>query len=239
MRVVLYTLIASLLCFYTPTGVDLVFQDDSAYAAVKRPPPPPPKPKPKIQRAKPKAKANLKPAAKRNPLKKKAAASTKLKPNFKLPKGKKVNLKPQSLRAFKNTKNIKNKLLSRYAPGNKPLRVAHPSKLKNALSKFRGKNYHVAGNTFKLTKNGMKHILERHHPKYWNGSGIRKQNQSFFSHKTSVKQVESAINSVMKQNHSKLAKIGSRGVGSVTGTHKGVTYVLGVNKGQIGQFYPK
>lgn len=225
MRLVLYTLVASLLWFYTPTGVDFVFQDDSVHAAVKRPPSPPPKPKPKINRNEPKAISNLRPSA-------------KLKPNFKLPKGKKVNLKPQSLRALKNTKSIRNKLMGRYAQGNKPLRVAKPNMLKNALKTFRPQNYRAGNHTFKLTKERMKHIMESHHPKYWSGKGLSKKRNDFFKHNTSTKRIESAIKSVFKQNQSKIAKLGVNQHGKFRGTYKGKTYELGIQPGKIGTFHP-
>ena len=231
MRLVLYTLVASLLCFYTPTGVDFIFQDDSAHAAVKRPPQAQPKPKPKTKQT------NLK--AKSNPLKKNAALSAKLKPNFKLPKNYKVNLKPQSLRTLKNTtRSIRNKLMGRYAPGNKPLRVAKPNMLKNALKNFRPKNYRAGNHTFKLTKERMKHIMESHHPKYWSGKGLSKKRNDFFKHNTSTKHIESAIKSVFKQNQSKIAKLSVNQHGKFRGTYKGKTYELGIQPGKIGTFHP-
>ncbi|WP_144776873.1 ribonuclease domain-containing protein [Marinobacter maritimus] len=137
MRLVLYTLVASLLWFYTPTGVDFVFQDYSAHAAVKRPPPPPPKPKPKIKRTEPKAISNLRPTAKRNPLKNEAVNNRSLKPNFRLPKGKKVNLNPSSLKSFKATKDVRSRLLNKY--GTKP-KAKIPRKAYNVLNQIKTRN---------------------------------------------------------------------------------------------------
>ncbi|WP_273575234.1 hypothetical protein [Xenorhabdus anantnagensis] len=48
----------------------------------------------------------------------------------------------------------------------------------NQLRSFQGKIYHFGNQTFKLDRKGLKHILERHHPCFWDGS--IKDTQSFF-----------------------------------------------------------
>ncbi|MFP1961544.1 RHS repeat-associated core domain-containing protein, partial [Lonsdalea quercina] len=113
---------------------------------------------------------------------------------------------------------------------------ANPSKVVNDLNDFEGKDYHFGNETFKLDKRGMKHVLERHHPEYWDGS--IKKTQSFLDKNMSIGDVKDAINSVLKQNRNKLIEKGA-GTYQMKGSHNGVDYVLGLNKGRIGQFYPE
>ncbi len=47
---------------------------------------------------------------------------------------------------------------------------ADPKAVVNALSGRSGRNFFVNGQNLLLDKKGLKHILERHHPKYWNGT---------------------------------------------------------------------
>jgi hypothetical protein len=82
----------------------------------------------------------------------------------------------------------------------------------------------------------MTHILERHHPTYWDGSV--KAQQSFFDPKMSVSDVQDAIGSVMQQNRDTLISRGSRGMYQIRGNVNGTDYVLGLNNGRVGQFYP-
>jgi hypothetical protein len=82
----------------------------------------------------------------------------------------------------------------------------------------------------------MQHILERHHPRYWDGS-VR-QAQSFFSEHLSVDGVADAISAAMRQNREQLIRIGANRQGQITGVWGGITYVLGLNRGRVGQFYP-
>ncbi len=44
----------------------------------------------------------------------------------------------------------------------------------------------------------MKHMLKRHHPKYWNGTV--KKNQTFYNPNLSVNQVKNIALSIAKQN---------------------------------------
>ena len=87
-----------------------------------------------------------------------------------------------------------------------------------------------------LDKSGMKHILERHHPKFWNGT--TKAKQSFFPKNMSPSQIQDAVGEVLKQNRGRVGEIGSNGVGQMTGTVNGVKYQLGLNRGRVGQFFP-
>ena len=82
----------------------------------------------------------------------------------------------------------------------------------------------------------MKHILERHHPEYWNGTV--KRTQSFLDKNMSIHDVADAVIEVMKQNRDILIKRGTNRKYQIRGTYNGVDYVLGLEKGLIGQFYP-
>ena len=114
--------------------------------------------------------------------------------------------------------------------------VAPPHKVINALRDFKGKNFVFGNNIFKLDKKGMKHILERHHPEYWDGSV--KAKQSFLNNNMSIEEVQTALKDVLYQNRDVLATKGTKGMYQVTGNYNGVDYVLGVKNGRVGQFYP-
>ena len=79
-------------------------------------------------------------------------------------------------------------------------------------------------------------MLERHHPKYWNGSV--KQSQSFLDKNISISEIQDIASQVINQNRSKVSSIGANGVGQIFGNVNGVDYVLGFNRGRIGQLYP-
>ena len=88
-----------------------------------------------------------------------------------------------------------------------------------------------------LDKSGMKHILERNHPKYWEGSV--KSTQTFLDKDMSIDDITNTISEVLKQNREKLIEKGTTGMYQVEGTVDGVEYVVGLNKGRVGQFYKK
>ncbi|WP_450152388.1 polymorphic toxin-type HINT domain-containing protein [Streptomyces dioscori] len=120
--------------------------------------------------------------------------------------------------------------------GSTPVLVHNSGGCLPALRNWNSKQFKFANETFLLDKKGMQHILTRHHPKYWDGS--TKKQQSFFDSKMSVGDVQGAIGQVMKQNRDRLLEKGSKGMYQMTGKVDGVDYVLGMNKGRVGQFYP-
>lgn len=127
-----------------------------------------------------------------------------------------------------------------YTPGadNKQQPTPAPAhRLINALRGFSGGTYRFGPNTVLLDRSGMKHILERHHPKYWDGSV--KAQQSFFDANLSIADVQNAIEEVLKQNRDFLAKPTSGDLyRQIQGTVNGKKYVLGLNHNRVGQFYP-
>lgn len=106
----------------------------------------------------------------------------------------------------------------------------------NALKNYKSLKMWMGRKQYIMAKSDMKHILVRHHPKYWDGSV--KKNQTFFSKKTTINEIKAIASTVMKQNRGKLSKVKSNSMTQVTGTYKGKKYVLGVSKGHIRQLYP-
>lgn len=102
------------------------------------------------------------------------------------------------------------------------------------FSKFKGSKLSYGSNIITIDKAGMKHILERHHPEYWNGT--TKANQTFFGKKTTVADIEKIIKSVLNQNATSL-RAGVKD-GQLSGTVNGARYTLGLSNGRVGQLYP-
>lgn len=123
--------------------------------------------------------------------------------------------------------------------GSKTVRYAKApaSHVVNALKNFSTINFRAGSHTFKLDKSGIKHVLERHHPKYWNGT--TKSKQTFFNANMSVNDVRSLIHSAMKQQASTLRSKGTNANFTVSGTTQGVKYTMSINKGRVVQFYPR
>ncbi|MEU8227944.1 polymorphic toxin-type HINT domain-containing protein, partial [Kribbella sp. NPDC048915] len=106
-----------------------------------------------------------------------------------------------------------------------------------ALRGWSSERFQFGNQSFLLEKKGLEHILTRHHPKYSDGSV--KKTQSFFGSSMSVDDVQGAIGQVMRQNRDTLIQRGSRGMYQIRGNVNGVDYVLGINRGRVGQFYPE
>ncbi|OWP83024.1 hypothetical protein BWK59_12705, partial [Flavobacterium davisii] len=106
---------------------------------------------------------------------------------------------------------------------------------KNAASIFKSfKTLEFGGGILKLDKAGLIHILERHHPKYWNGS--IKSKQSFFK---KADDVIGLLNKVFNK-YEEIIKAGmkEKKMGSLILEVEGVEYQLGWKNGKIGQFFP-
>jgi hypothetical protein len=156
-------------------------------------------------------------------------------------RGKVGGLANSEKNAAKRVQEIELKLAAEEAAAVKAARarfpkVADPKALENALSDFQSRKWFINGENVLLDKAGMTHILERHHPSFWDGS--IKASQSFFGKKLTPSQIEAAIGEILKQNRARVAEIGANGIGSMTGTVDGVRYQLGLNRGRVGQFFP-
>src|SRR5690606_2791577 len=101
--------------------------------------------------------------------------------------------------------------------------------VRNALRNFTGRRFTFGNRRFLLDRAGMRHILERHHPAFWNGTV--KAEQTFFSASMRVDAIANAISSVMQQNRTTLIRKGTTGRYQVMGVVDGVKYVLGINNG--------
>jgi hypothetical protein len=121
--------------------------------------------------------------------------------------------------------------------GQTPVLVHNSGGCLPALRDWSSQRFQFGNQAFLLDKKGMEHILTRHHPKYWDGSVKKKQ--SFFDSSMSVDDVQGAIGQVMRQNRDTLVQRGSQGMYQIRGNVNGVNYVLGMNRGRVGQFYPE
>lgn len=111
----------------------------------------------------------------------------------------------------------------------------HNDCLRNHLNGYRGQKISYGSNIITINKSGLKHILERHHPDYWNKT--TKDRQTFFNEKMTIAEVESAVKSVLSQNAVDLRN--GKKDGQIEGEFNGQRYVLGLRDGVVGQFYPK
>jgi len=107
-------------------------------------------------------------------------------------------------------------------------------KLLQVISTFKNQKIQVGNVTCLLDKNGLKHILERHHPLYWNGK--LKDFQTFLDKKTSISDIIGIIKQVIKQNKKIILKQGIMN-GQIDGIINNVRYRVGFQNGRIGQFF--
>lgn len=56
----------------------------------------------------------------------------------------------------------------------------------------------------------MKHILERHHPEFWNGSV--KETQSFLNGDLTITDIQNIVGEVISQNRQKIIERGAVGM---------------------------
>ena len=117
-----------------------------------------------------------------------------------------------------------------------PLRAVDPKTAANALDFFRRDTYLFGGVIVTLDKSSIKHILERHHPRFWDGS--LKKSQTFFPRNMSIDEIRSTIGDVLAQNRDQIAAIGPNGTGQIRGCVNGIWYTLGLQRGRVGQFFP-
>lgn len=114
---------------------------------------------------------------------------------------------------------------------------APASRVVNALSSYKTLSFRTGSHTFKLDKSAMKHILKRHHPKYWDGSS--KGGQTFFNPNMSVNNVRSLVHGALKQYPSTLKSNGTNSRISLQGIYNNVKYKMVIDKGRVVQFYPR
>ena len=100
------------------------------------------------------------------------------------------------------------------------------------LKNFKERNIKIGNQSILISKERMKHFLERHHPKFWDGS--TKTVQTFLNKNMSVDDVADTITNILKQNGSKLMN----GEKTISGIVNGVKYQLKVDGGKVVQFFP-
>ncbi|MCX2828506.1 MULTISPECIES: hypothetical protein [Bacillus] len=86
-------------------------------------------------------------------------------------------------------------------------------------------------------KKGMKHVLERHHPDYWDGS-VKKE-QSFLNKDLSISDIQNIAGEIISKNRDIIISKGTKGMYQIEGKVDGITYIVGFKNGRIGQLYPK
>ena len=113
-----------------------------------------------------------------------------------------------------------------------PKRTCPHSSIVNALNLFQGKRYTFGSNTFILDRAALTHILQRHHPEFWNGSV--KSTQTFLCPDMKINEIVNNISEILKQNRNELIK-----PNATIGMHqfRGNGYTVGLKNGRIGQFY--
>ena len=110
------------------------------------------------------------------------------------------------------------------------------------LKNWRPRTFRYDDTVLVLQRGGMQHILERHHPTYFDPEQARQANDLFRESRT-VEDIVDLIDQVIRQRTDELAAISRKPrpeqqVGNVKATIDGVTYRLGVNQGAIGTFHP-
>jgi hypothetical protein len=109
--------------------------------------------------------------------------------------------------------------------------------LTSALRDWQSERFQFGNEQFLLDKSDFGHILSRHMPELWDGSV--KRLQTYFDQDMSIQDIQDAIGSVLRQNRETLISNGTNDIYQIEGTYDGRVYILGINHGHIGQFYPK
>jgi hypothetical protein len=135
-------------------------------------------------------------------------------------------------------RNLRHRVENGLRRGNNPgVVIGTPNRLRQVLNRFRPRIFRVGSRQYSLGRSSMRHILTRHHPGYWDGS--TRTRQTFFRRNMTINEIDNAIESVVGQNHQRLSRLGANGSDKVEGVVDGITYILQVNRGRIGSFYPK
>ncbi|MFJ3406760.1 polymorphic toxin-type HINT domain-containing protein [Promicromonospora sp. NPDC090134] len=120
--------------------------------------------------------------------------------------------------------------------------LVHNSGCLAVLKNWKPKSFRYGDTTLVLQRGGMQHILERHHPTYFDPEQARQKND-FFRESRTVDDIVGLIDQVVRQRTDELAAIARRSNpeqqrGEVEATIDGVTYLLAVRQGGIRSFYP-
>lgn len=120
--------------------------------------------------------------------------------------------------------------------------LVHNSGCLAVLKSWKPKTFRYGNTTLVLQRGGMQHILERHHPTYFDPEQARLSNDMFRESRT-VDDIVDLIDQVVRQKTDEIEVIARKPrpeqqIGNVEATIDGVKYRLGVNQGAIGTFHP-
>ena len=140
----------------------------------------------------------------------------------------------------------KNATKSTLKVGKKVYKGVSGKKVKNALKYYKGSTFRLknSSKSITLSKNKLTHILQHHHPKYWNG--IEKTKYSFFDPDLSIKTIQNYIKQTINSNQKVISKnLKYKADISVTKKINKVTYRIVLNsngtnkKASVTTFYPE
>ncbi|MGI5186696.1 polymorphic toxin-type HINT domain-containing protein [Promicromonospora sp. CA-289599] len=120
--------------------------------------------------------------------------------------------------------------------------LVHNSGCLAVLKNWKPKTFRYGNTTLVLQRGRMQHILERHHPTYFDPEQARLKND-FFRESRTPDEIVGLIDEVVRQRTDELAAIARRSKpeqqrGEVEATIDGVTYLLAVKQGAIRSFFP-
>lgn len=122
--------------------------------------------------------------------------------------------------------------------GTKTFIAVSSSAAKKATVNFVNSTISVGGSKVVLSKGRMQHILQRHHPSYWNGTVTKKQ--SFFDPSLRVNDIKNIVHSVVRGNSSEISRnVSNRTKSVVFGRVNGVRYRVSIDSsGHVTQVIP-
>ncbi|MFD7022710.1 polymorphic toxin-type HINT domain-containing protein [Promicromonospora sukumoe] len=120
--------------------------------------------------------------------------------------------------------------------------LVHNSGCLAVLKNWRPKTFRYGSATLVLQRGDIQHILERHHPTYFDPAQARARNDLFRESRT-VDDIVGLIDEVVRKRADELSIISRRAdpedqTGSVDAMIDGVTYRLAVDQGAIKTFHP-
>ncbi|WP_218080641.1 hypothetical protein [Anthocerotibacter panamensis] len=121
--------------------------------------------------------------------------------------------------------------------GSESLKMMPKHKIINTLESISGHTFSVGSDVLVLTKERLKHILERHHPEFRRTAS--KDMQTFFVDDISIDEIFAAIEDIIKQNREKLIQNGVNNFLQIDGFYNGCRYKLGIRGGKVVQFFPQ
>lgn len=85
----------------------------------------------------------------------------------------------------------------RLRPGERHTRV-QPSAIRSVLSRFRPRTIKIGSTEFTIGSHEMRHILEQHHPRYYNNDNINKKTETFFRRDMTPDSIADTIESILR-----------------------------------------